>query len=93
MKPGSAVRTGAVVGGPHLDDDRQVLVDREVAPAGARERERGLGDGQDGRPDLDGGLEAGGPSRGPHAERRRPLVQAVIVGHVRAAAEDDADGE
>ena len=45
----------------HLDDDRQLLVDGEIASAGATDRETRLGRREHRRPDLDGGLEAAAP--------------------------------
>ena len=81
----------AAAGVADLDHDRQVLVDRQVTPSGARDRQAGFRRREDRRPDLDGGSEAGRAGRRAHAERRAPLVDAVVVRDVRPAAEDRPD--
>ena len=74
-----------------LDDDRQVLVGRQVASPGAGDREARLRRGDDRRPDLDRGLQPGRPRRRAHPERGAALVDAMIVGDIGAAAQDDPD--
>ena len=62
-------RSDDALGLADLDDEWEVLIDREIPPARTGKRESGFGDGQDGCPHLDRGLEARGSGRGPHPER------------------------
>ncbi len=83
----------AVGSRPDPHDHGQVLVDREITAAGTGDREARLRRGDDRCPDLDGGFESRCPRRRAHAEGRAALVEAVVVGDVGTAAQDDADGE